>query len=65
MGRGVDTTGVDTTAARGSGVDMGMVVGMGASARSVESWRVAKGAARAGVVTTASSVGGVGPLVRQ
>ena len=45
MGRGAETT-----AARGSGADMGMVMGMGVSTRSVESWWVAGGAVRAGVV---------------
>ena len=34
-GMGGDT---GTTAARGSGADMGMVMGMGASSESVESW---------------------------
>ena len=56
--------GVGTTAARGSGADMGMVMGMGVPTRSVESWWVVGGAARAGVVAMASSVGGAEPLVR-
>ena len=59
MGRGAEAT-----AACGSGAGMGIVMGMGVSTGSVESWWVAGGAVRAGVVATASSVGGAGPLVR-
>ena len=55
--------GAETTAACGSGAGMGIVMGMGVSTGSVESWWVAGRAVRAGVVTMAS-VGGAEPLVR-